>query len=178
MDLRDRGEEPGGERSPCNESAAAASKPLDVASRSRPRIRTALVVEDDDVIRHAVAELLEDDGFAVIAAADLDHARHALFQTADRVGVLVLDLALPDGDGETLLAQLSGCEDAPPAVVLSALGARADQAATAYGIPGLSKPIDLSLLATSVAVAYENDIRPRDPAGNAGGRPTRRFRVA
>jgi hypothetical protein len=61
---------------------------------------------------------------------------------------------------------------------MSALPRRADTAAETYGLPRATKPLDLTLLATSVTVAFDNDIRPRDPSGAGRRRSTRRFRVA
>ena len=136
-----------------------------------------LVVEDDPTLCAVLAQALEDDGFEVMTAADLRRARYILFESSHPVGVLVLDLALPDGDGERLLSELSGANHAPPTVVMSALGVRADQAGETFGVPRASKPLDLALMTTTVAVALENDLRPRDPSGGHG-RPSRRLRVA
>jgi DNA-binding response OmpR family regulator len=147
-----------------------------MASLSHHRVRTTLVVEDDPVMGRVIADLLEDEGFHVMTAPDLRRARQVL--ASHRIGVLLLDLGLPDGDGETLLAELSASSGAPATVVMSAQPRRADKAAETYGLPRATKPLDLTLLATSVTVAFDNDIRPRDPSGAGRSRSTRRFRVA
>lgn len=150
-----------------------------MTSPSHPRVRTALIVEDDATLCRVLAGLLEDEGFDVMTAADLCRARYVLFESSHPVGVLLLDLALSDGDGETLLAELSASNRAPPTVVISAMPPRADQAAETYGLPRIAKPLDLALVAASVVVAFDNDIRPRGPTGG-GRRPqsTRRIRAA
>jgi DNA-binding response OmpR family regulator len=56
-----------------------------------------LVVEDDTSLRLALADNLEDEGYAVTVAATVAEARKALATT--RFEVVVLDLMLPDGDG-------------------------------------------------------------------------------
>lgn len=150
-----------------------------MSSQSQFRVRSVLIVEDDPTMRTALAGLLEDDGFDVMTASNLQRARYILFESTHPVGVLLLDLALPDGTGEELLKELSLSNRAPPTVVISALPERGNRAAETYGVVSAPKPLDLALVATSVAVAFENDIRPRGPSG--GERRTqssRRFRAA
>lgn len=125
-------------------------------------VRTALVVEDDRLIREAFAELLEDEGFEVMTASTLERARYILFQSTHPVGVLILDLVLPDGDGEQLLNELDRMGiRAPACVLLSADAARARPLALAHGLPLIEKPFDADVAAPTVAVAFENMIRPR-----------------
>jgi two-component system OmpR family response regulator len=127
-----------------------------------PAVRTALVVEDDNVIRKAFAELLEDEGFEVMTASTLERARYILFESTHPVGVLVLDLVLPDGDGAGLLDELDHMGiRAPACVVLSAAVARAKPLALSHGIPLLTKPFDVEVAVPTVVVAFENMIRPR-----------------
>lgn len=149
-----------------------------MSSESCPRVRTALVVEDDPTLCRTLAELLQDDGFEVKTATTLQSARRALLESSSGIGVVLLDLALPDGHGEELLAELSTVKKAPPTVVMSALPVRAQHAADAYGVASTAKPLDLALVATTVRVAFENDIRPRDPRGGGRRASTRRFRAA
>jgi len=150
-----------------------------VTSVSHPRVRTALVVEDDPTHCRAIAELLEDEGFEIMTASTLRRARYVLFESSHPVGVMVLDLGLTDGDGEALLSELSASNRAPPTVLISALPGRADQAAETYCLPRIAKPLDLALVVTSVTVAFDNDIRPRGPTdGNRRPKSTRRFRAA
>jgi DNA-binding response OmpR family regulator len=148
-----------------------------VSSRSHPRVRTALVVEDDPIICRTLVELLDDEGFKVTTATDLRRAREALFDSGNPIGVLLLDLALPDGDGETVLSELSAKKDAPPTVVVSALHARAAQAAETYGLPRVAKPLDFDIVTAAVSVAFDNDIRPHAASGQPRAKSTRRFRA-
>ena len=60
---------------------------------------TILVVEDDEMIRLAVANGLRLDGHPVVEAATLAEAREGL--GAQEVHLVLLDVELPDGSGLT-----------------------------------------------------------------------------
>jgi DNA-binding response OmpR family regulator len=81
--------------------------------------RLILVVEDDDWIRSLLAELLADEGYRVLEAADGDAA---LRLAAEHVpDVIVLDLRLPGKSGLDVLAELRAAEAtaSTPVLVLS-----------------------------------------------------------
>jgi len=125
------------------------------------RPRTALVVEDDTTINATLAGLLEDDGFEVMTAATVERAKYILFESHHPVGVMVLDLGMPDGDGQTLLEEMYEHDDCcVPTVLVSGLPARASALASEYSIPYVGKPFDLQQVAATVAVSYDNDVRP------------------
>ena len=80
-----------------------------------------LLVEDDRELRATLREALSVEGYTVLPAASLADA-HALALQADRDGgvdLVLLDLGLPDGDGETLLASVRA-RRAVPLIVISA----------------------------------------------------------
>jgi CheY-like chemotaxis protein len=63
-----------------------------------------LVVDDNDLQRATVADVLESEGYDVtVAASGADAVRAARARAPD---VLVLDLMLPDTDGATVLAEI------------------------------------------------------------------------
>ncbi|MBU8895810.1 response regulator [Corallococcus sp. M34] len=64
--------------------------------------RCLLVVEDDEFIRLALAELLEDVGFAVITAGSFREAA-GLLQRPRAIDVVLLDQELGDGVGSALV---------------------------------------------------------------------------
>ncbi|MEU5691901.1 response regulator transcription factor [Actinosynnema sp. NPDC020468] len=79
-----------------------------------------LVVEDDPVVRAALAHALTDLGHEVHAVGT---AAAALREAASRVlHLVVLDLGLPDLDGAAVLRMLRGISDVP-VVVATARGA-------------------------------------------------------
>lgn len=129
--------------------------------RPATRHRTALVIEDDETLRDALTGLLEDEGFEVMTASTITRASYILFESRHPVGVVVIDLGMPDGDGAHLVERLYERDGkSPPVVLVSAMRERVRDLAARYGLPHLSKPVDLNLVATTVNVAFENDIRP------------------
>ena len=83
-----------------------------------------LLVEDDRELRGTLRDVLRVEGYEVLTAASLAEGLALLAhagRTADDPGtdLVVLDLGLPDGDGETLLAALRR-RHALPVLVISA----------------------------------------------------------
>ena len=68
-------------------------------------IRRVLLVEDDDVHRKAVAELMEADDVEVVQAASAEEALAAMDEGV--IDCAVVDLRLPDRSGMSLIAELS-----------------------------------------------------------------------
>jgi len=77
-----------------------------------------LLVEDDRELRATLAEALRVEGYRVDTAASLAEAR-ALLAHAEPPDLILLDLGLPDGEGEHLLAELRR-NRATPLIVISA----------------------------------------------------------
>jgi DNA-binding response OmpR family regulator len=63
-----------------------------------------LIVEDDEHLRLALQDNLEDEGYTVHAAADARRALAAVRLT--RFRLIILDIMLPDGDGYSLCETL------------------------------------------------------------------------
>jgi DNA-binding response OmpR family regulator len=65
---------------------------------------TILLVEDDPSVRELIKVLLEVEGYEIVEAAD---GQEALRRAADvRPSLMILDLMMPDVDGETVIAEL------------------------------------------------------------------------
>ena len=77
-----------------------------------------LVVEDEPELATLMQRALERGGFAVDLATDLVRTEDHLALT--EYDVVVLDLALPDGDGLSFLRRLRGRRSAVPVLVLTA----------------------------------------------------------
>lgn len=105
-----------------------------------------LVVDDDSAIRESLREVLADEGYDVVVAAD---GRQALAKMTPRPALILADLMMPELDGWELIDELQ--RTAPladiPVCVLSAIPTHAPPKATAV----LRKPIDLGELLATVA---------------------------
>ena len=127
--------------------------------RSQPGSRCVLVVDDDDAVVALVAEVLEDDGFAVLVAFDGDDAWRMLHVHAPRPDVVLLDLRMPNVDGLSLLRRL---EAEPhfadiPVVLMSG----DESLRTITGAAGhLAKPLELGALLEVTRGALERRGRP------------------
>ena len=77
-----------------------------------------LVVEDDDNLRVALADNLEDEGYGVLSAETIAQARTIL--DTEQVDLVVLDLMLPDGDGYSLRRDLGERDVSLPVLMLTA----------------------------------------------------------
>jgi len=126
----------------------------------------AIVVEDEPQIRRFVRAALESEGWRVTEAATL---KQGLTEAATRrPDLVVLDLALPDGDGVELVRSMRAWSGSP-ILVLSARGAEQDkiEALDSGADDYLTKPFGIGeLLARVRALARR---RPR--AGADSGEP-------
>lgn len=73
--------------------------------RRQPHRNRVLVVEDDGDLRRVVATVLEHGGLAVTQASSVAEARDAIAR-GDEPDLVVLDLVLPGGSGQELVADL------------------------------------------------------------------------
>jgi DNA-binding response OmpR family regulator len=84
-----------------------------------------LVVEDHSDLALLLQDGLSNAGFAVDSAASVRAAQETLAN--QRYSAVVLDLALPDGDGLSVLRSLRNANDSTPVLILSARGGVIDR---------------------------------------------------
>lgn len=112
-----------------------------------------LVVDDDPTARRATCRLLQQAGYLVRQAGSVGEARSALSRGG--IGVVVLDVFLPDESGIEFLRQLKREQAEVDVIVLTGCPARYDMneaiglGATSY----LCKPLDPFVLEGQVAAA-------------------------
>jgi CheY-like chemotaxis protein len=86
---------------------------------TQPRIASPriLVVEDEAVVRLALADALHDLGFAVDATGSAGAALERLRQLGDDIEAAILDIGLPDRPGDALACELRARYAALPIVI-------------------------------------------------------------
>src|SRR5579864_6141520 len=104
-----------------------------------------LVVEDELLIRWAMAETLTHAGYTVIEAEDGATAIRALTAPAEPVDAVFLDYRLPDSNDLTLLANIRRISPRSPVILMTAFGTpEVTQAALDLGVSSvLSKPFEM-----------------------------------
>lgn len=123
---------------------------------------TILVVDDDKLIRWSVSVILGNAGYRVHEAATGKKGLAAVVQ--HRPDLVLLEIALPDMDGFTLLEAI--CEIRPdlPVLVMTAdaTSETARQAARLGARGQLDKPFDPALLQATVSEALEPATPPEE----------------
>jgi GAF domain-containing protein/ActR/RegA family two-component response regulator len=133
--------------------------------RDRPRV---LVVEDDPAMRETLLGAMAVWGWEATAAESLAAARTAL--EADRLDLMLLDSALPDGSGVDFVGDVrSRSGPRLPILVYTGLGAEEAQAAMAAGADEyLVKPAPLEAVQRKAATLLA---RAGWPAASPGPAP-------
>ena len=111
-----------------------------IATNVQPNV--VLVIDDDSDIRDELAELLRDEGYQVVTAANGREALRALRHDV-RPGLILLDLGMPVMDGRAFSAELRSdpaLRDTP-VVLLSGQGDARETAARLEARACLVKPV-------------------------------------
>ena len=130
-----------------------------------------LLIEDDRELRFTLRESLVVEGFEVLAAASLADARalaqhaHANAHVQGGIDVVLLDLGLPDGEGEHFLAEWRH-QRSTPVIVISAREAEGQKVRLLDGGADdyLVKPFGIGELLARVRVALRHRGRESRPA--------------
>ena len=107
-----------------------------------------LIVDDEPTIRDVVVALLEDEGYAVIAAHTGSRALELM--EAEQPDLVIMDVMMPGMDGREVFRRMreESSGQVPPVVMMSAAVGRdlLHPAVAAY----ISKPFDLSDLLETI----------------------------
>lgn len=119
---------------------------------------TVLLVEDDKEIRRFVRSALSEHGYRVL---EVDTMRAGLMEAATRKPeIIILDLGLPDGDGQDFIRDLRGWSRIPIIV----LSARVDEVEKVAALDGgaddyLTKPFGIDEMLARVRAALRRVTR-------------------
>jgi two-component system cell cycle sensor histidine kinase/response regulator CckA len=130
----------------------------------RPGDETILLVEDETVVRHLVAEILESSGYTVLQAGDGPSALELLRRHSDTLDLLVTDVVMPGMSGPEVAQAVTSMR--PGTQVLYTSG-YTDSAIGHHGVlePGiafLQKPFSADDLTRKVRVLLDEAAIPVD----------------
>jgi CheY-like chemotaxis protein len=117
----------------------SASTTIDEATRGaagapRPTLAaTVLVVEDEDVLRQAVAKMLRRTGAAVFEAANGSVAIDLLHDLGDRIDLVLLDVTIPGPSSQQVLATAMQAKPDLKVILTSAYGK--EEVAASMSVP-------------------------------------------
>ncbi len=126
-----------------------------------------LIVDDDAILRDMAAVWVRSEGYSVSEAADGQAALEAL-ASGPRVGLIILDLAMPVMDGKTFLAHKArGAHAAIPVIIFSSSPSRLERLPDVIAV--VSKGAGIEALLAAISLAVGNGPLPYAPAGGIHG---------
>jgi signal transduction histidine kinase len=108
-----------------------------VAASPAERLGRVLLVDDDDLVREATAEVLRDHGHAVLQAASAAVALR-LIRTEPAFDLVVTDYFMPGRTGADLIRDLRALDRPPPILLIT--GYSPERADIPDDVPRLAKP--------------------------------------
>jgi two-component system response regulator AtoC len=114
-----------------------------------------LLVEDEEVLRNTLEDVLKKAGHAVFACRSLRDAEDVLRREV--IDAVLLDLRLPDGDGSELFRRVRAIDAGVPVIMMTAYPETraAVQAMKEGAFEYVAKPFELTDVKASVAKACE-----------------------
>lgn len=124
-----------------------------------------LLADDEELVRNAARRVLEHAGLQVLVAEDGARAVQIFEEEQGRIDLVVLDLDMPNMDGEQALAAIRARDPNARVLISSGYFERArEEKLRALGIDGtLDKPYDSLTLLRAVAVALRDASRRKAP---------------
>jgi CheY-like chemotaxis protein len=135
------------------------------SSGTRRATPTILVVEDDEPLRVALSDLLEEEGYHVLSARDGEQA--IALMRDERPSLVLLDVRMPNVDGnEVRRRQLAD----PTIARIPVIGMTADVGACLDdAVPMFVKPFDTDHFMTVVAVLSRHSVSASSASDPTGG---------
>jgi DNA-binding response OmpR family regulator len=118
-----------------------------------PQATTILVIDDDMGVQMFVTQVLRNQGYQVLAAADLQEALHVSDVCPTAIHLILTDIMLPTGNGIALAHALVAKRKGTPVLYMSGAGSAAIHAIQFEGAPVgdfLEKPFPPDMLVKKV----------------------------
>ena len=118
-----------------------------------------LIVDDEEDIRESLKDILEDEGYEIFLAENAQAAR--LIKNKEEIGLILLDIWMPDCDGITLLKEWASENKIDCPVLMMSGHGTIDTAIEATKIGAydfLEKPISLQKLLNTINLALKKEI--------------------
>lgn len=118
--------------------------------------KSILIAEDEQVLRESLVELLTQEGYEVVAAANGKEAQAAALERS--FDVVLSDVRMPEMDGITLLSHLARLAPQTPVIMLTAFGTidSAVDAMRSGAVDYLLKPVQFDDLLLRIVRAIEH----------------------
>ena len=119
----------------------------------QPTEGVVLIVDDEETVRNVAEGALTHGGFSVLSASDGNEALELLKTHATKVVAILLDLVMPNLDGEATFAEISRHSAEIPVILCSGYSENdATQRFAGKGLAGfLQKPFDVESLVHIIA---------------------------
>jgi PAS domain S-box-containing protein len=105
------------------EESAAEAKATAQPARAGAAAPRVLIVEDDELVRSLTTDALMEDGYDVVEAGCAEEAIAAMRNSAGGIAAAVVDLGLPDMQGDELVRRLALLHPGLPFIIASGYGA-------------------------------------------------------
>ena len=134
--------------------------PVSGEAESRPgeAARTALVIDDEELVRSLTSRILEAEGFTVVQAENGLQAVRIAQRLGSRIGLVLLDVAMPAEDDPTTLPILRTLLPGTPIILLTSLIPHEDEGPLRQlGATPLQKPFTYAQLTDAIEIALTTE---------------------
>ena len=112
-----------------------------------------LLLDDEEIVRHATAGMLDEIGWRLIAVSDGGAAVEAFRNRHREIDIVLVDSILPDEDASSVVASIHAIDASIPVIVMGG-EARRGEAALWHGVAGyLVKPFEYRTLSEAMSAA-------------------------
>ena len=147
------------------DGVAAATDAPRVPLRALGRALTVLLIDDEEIVRIATAEMIRDLGHEVIEASGGAEALGKL-AAGLRIDAVITDYKMPRMNGAQLARRLQTLRPNVPILLITGYTGTTDDI---LGLPRLAKPFGQGDMAAALAALVEPDNVVRLPGKRAGG---------